>query len=233
MSREWWYGRDGQNVGPLTLEELQAHLALSPGTLVWREGWPGWKAAGEVAEVASTPPVVPEYRACWIEGDKGSGSGFCLQRLSDGQRLSWHRLPKKSKVRAVNLVGEKYRSGHIQSRDFLPSLPLRLVREPDNPHDPNAVAVWNYSYTHQAGYIPRDEAREIAAAMDGGTAFRCYSMWQVVRKRRREELRILLVEPSASMMMPADPGAPLPVAREGEDAAKGCLVALLTFGLAT
>ncbi len=45
---------------------------------------------------------------------------------------------------------------------------LRLAREPDNPHDPNAVRVeWR---GHKLGYVPRAENAALAWAMDRGEA---------------------------------------------------------------
>jgi hypothetical protein len=43
---------------------------------------------------------------------------------------------------------------------------LRLRREPANPHDPNAIAVW-YKNEH-LGYVPRRENRTLAQMMDRG-----------------------------------------------------------------
>jgi len=43
---------------------------------------------------------------------------------------------------------------------------LRLRREPANPHDPNAIAVW-YRNEH-LGYVPRRENRTLAQMMDRG-----------------------------------------------------------------
>lgn len=44
--------------------------------------------------------------------------------------------------------------------------PLTLVRESDNPHDPNAIRVeWQGS---KLGYVPRRENRALAAAIDAG-----------------------------------------------------------------
>ena len=54
--------------------------------------------------------------------------------------------------------------------------------EPDNEHDPNAVAIWNEERTLQAGYVPR----EVAAELDGGEL--AVSLW-----RAGEGLRVLLV----------------------------------------
>lgn len=47
---------------------------------------------------------------------------------------------------------------------------LRLVREPNNPADVNAVAV--YFYTGKLGYIPRELAKRVAPAMDRGIPVR-------------------------------------------------------------
>lgn len=45
---------------------------------------------------------------------------------------------------------------------------LRLAREPDNPHDSNAVRVeWR---GHKLGYVPRTENAPLAWAMDRGEA---------------------------------------------------------------
>ena len=43
-----------------------------------------------------------------------------------------------------------------------PGLPVALVPEPDNEHDPNAVGIWNEQRTLQAGYVPREVAPELA-----------------------------------------------------------------------
>jgi hypothetical protein len=43
---------------------------------------------------------------------------------------------------------------------------LKLRREPGNPHDPNAIAVW-YKNEH-LGYVPRLENRTLAQMLDRG-----------------------------------------------------------------
>jgi len=44
--------------------------------------------------------------------------------------------------------------------------PLRLKREPHNPHDINAIGVWFMN--DKLGYIPRSENSRLAALMDQG-----------------------------------------------------------------
>lgn len=45
---------------------------------------------------------------------------------------------------------------------------LRLVREPDNPHDGNAVEI--YWHRHKLGYLPRRENKVVAGLLDQGIA---------------------------------------------------------------
>ena len=45
-----------------------------------------------------------------------------------------------------------------------------LIREPENPHDPSAVAVSLGGVWHM-GYIPKDLAAELAPLMDAGRVF--------------------------------------------------------------
>lgn len=54
---------NGQQVGPLNVQQLQEHIAagkLTPATLVWKQGMAAWTAAGSVGEVAGLfPPAIP------------------------------------------------------------------------------------------------------------------------------------------------------------------------------
>jgi HIRAN domain len=67
------------------------------------------------------------------------------------------------------IVGTKFRGkaavvalGQLRQGDA-----LELRREPDNPHDSNAIAVYHGS--DHLGYVPRTETPGIAAAIDAGT----------------------------------------------------------------
>ena len=48
---------------------------------------------------------------------------------------------------------------------------LRLVREPDNPHDARAVAI--YYEDDRIGYVPRDQNHDIADQLDRGERLAC------------------------------------------------------------
>jgi hypothetical protein len=65
MSDDWYYAEDDHHVGPLSLQQLIE--ALQPmqrwdDALVWRDGFPDWKRAGDLPELKSThagPPPLP------------------------------------------------------------------------------------------------------------------------------------------------------------------------------
>jgi hypothetical protein len=70
--------------------------------------------------------------------------------------------------------------------------PLALVREPDNPHDPNAVRVeWK---GHLLGYLPRTENEAVARQLDRGNRLqaRIIGIGTYRNQRRRLEIEIYL-----------------------------------------
>ena len=75
-----------------------------------------------------------------------------------------------------------FRPEAVQDSSFDPGQRLSLVPEPENEHDPAAVAVWNEERTLQAGYVPRETAPALAGDEQA------VSLW-----RAGEGLRVLIV----------------------------------------
>lgn len=65
------------------------------------------------------------------------------------------------RVRVVKLAGASYRGDALQYDAFAPGRRLALVPEPENEHDPNAVAIWDADRRVQAGYMPAEVAPEL------------------------------------------------------------------------
>jgi hypothetical protein len=65
-----------------------------------------------------------------------------------------------------------YSAGRRLLLDMAQGTPLRLVREPDNPHDHLAIQVWSQSAGQrvQLGYVPRSANVDVAWALDGKIA---------------------------------------------------------------
>jgi hypothetical protein len=62
-----------------------------------------------------------------------------------------------------------------------PGKPLELRRDPDNPHDPNAIAVHPSGGGEQVGWVPRELAAELAPDLDAGRPWSAL----VLREQRR------------------------------------------------
>ncbi len=62
MSDQWYYGQNGVQKGPVSLEVIQQLLRgghVKREDLVWKEGMANWAPASGVAELFPAPPVAP------------------------------------------------------------------------------------------------------------------------------------------------------------------------------
>ena len=150
------------------------------------------------------PDSAFDYRLEHWDAGKEGGRGYLVVRNADGQTLSWHTLPRSHGLESISVVGEKYegRLDALQSAAFSPGRALRLVREPDNPYDANAVAVYDAAGSLHVGYLPKEHAARIATQLDAGQSYQCYSMWEGIKDGRRIQLRLLLLDENASVVVP-------------------------------
>jgi HIRAN domain len=100
-------------------------------------------------------------------------------------------------VRVVKVAGTSYRSDALQDDAFAPGRRLALVPEPDNEHDPHAVAVFDAERRLQAGYVPAEVAPELVGDEQA------VSLWEFRDEEgRRVGLRILIAPPDAWVQEP-------------------------------
>jgi hypothetical protein len=97
---------------------------------------------------------VSERLRLWFERGE---SGYYLRDAATGEAVRW----SDPRIRVVPVAGVSYRAQALDDASFDPGQPLALVPEPNNEHDPNAVAIWNAERTLQLGYVPRDVAPEL------------------------------------------------------------------------
>jgi hypothetical protein len=109
-------------------------------------------------------------------------SGYRLRDAATGEPVRW----EDPRIRVVPAAGVSYRPEALADPSFDPGRRLALVPEPDNEHDPNAVAIWNEEQTLQLGYVPRETAAEL-----GGDE-QAVSLWRV-----EGGLRVLIVPSDA------------------------------------
>lgn len=120
----------------------------------------------------------------WLER---AGAGFVLRDASSGERVRW----EDGRVLVVRLAGASFRATALQDDSFAPGSSLALVPEPDNEHDPNAVAIWNEGRTLHAGYVPAETVSELRGDEQA------LSLWEFVEGGVRIGLRVLISPPDA------------------------------------
>jgi hypothetical protein len=126
----------------------------------------------------------------WLEPGE---SGYWLRDAATGEAVRW----EDSRLRVVKLAGSSYRLDALQDDAFAPGKRLALVREPDNEHDPNAIAVWDAERRLQVGYVPAEVAPELQADEQA------VSLWEFRDEQgRRVGLRVLLAPADAWIQEP-------------------------------
>ena len=88
--------------------------------------------------------------------------------------------------------GFQYWDGALVIKKLKPGKKLALVAEPDNPYDPNAVAI-KYKGVH-LGYVPRDKNSLIAQLLFFGhkDVVRCKVIQRDEKADPREQVRVKL-----------------------------------------
>ena len=102
----------------------------------------------------------------WLErGDRG----YRLRDAETEDPVRW----EDPRIRVVPVAGVSYRQEALDDPSFDPGRRLALVPEPDNPHDGNAVAIYNEGLTLQLGYVPA----AVAPRLEGDE--QAVSLWRV------------------------------------------------------
>jgi HIRAN domain len=153
-------------------------------------GSPSGKAAGARPEDPAAEGGGGPRLRIWLERGE---SGYWLRDAASGDAMKWD----DPRVRVVKLAGASYRAEALQDEAFEPGRRLALVPEPQNEHDPNAVAVWDADRHLQAGYVPAEVAPELAGDEQA------VSLWEFRGEDgRRIGLRVLLAPGGAWVQDP-------------------------------
>jgi hypothetical protein len=93
----------------------------------------------------------------------------------------------------------------LASDGVAPGRSLELRRQPDNPHDPNAIAVHDAAVGEQVGWVPRELAAELAPELDTGRSWAAVVLREQRRSPRdpRHGLTMLLAPAARIELVPA------------------------------
>jgi hypothetical protein len=120
----------------------------------------------------------------WLELGE---SGYWLRDAETNEPVRW----TDERLRVVPVAGSSYRVDALADEAFAPGQRLALVPEPDNPHDRNAVAIWDRDRRLQAGYVPA----EVAPGLEGNE--QAIALWEFLEGGKRVGLRVLIAPADA------------------------------------
>ncbi len=154
-----WWGHIFAGAAPAPAEDDQAVVEPASSWYVPSDDRDRWKSA-----VGQLPPMrLINYRAS--DGD------LVLRLCEDATGLLIGPTDRRLLALGIfsaKLRGERYRAAACRAGDFTPGTMLALRREPDNPHDRNAVGVTSATSTDVAGYVNKQKAAALAKRLDAG-----------------------------------------------------------------
>jgi hypothetical protein len=121
----------------------------------------------------------------WYPDDGGEVwvAGYQLVDPGSGRYLA--RDAPELAARGLHVVGVAGAAAHhaeaLASDAAAPGKPLELRRDPENPHDPHAIAVHPAGGGEQVGWVPRELAAVLAPELDAGRPWSAI----VLREQRR------------------------------------------------
>jgi hypothetical protein len=107
-------------------------------------------------------------------------------------------------VQVMRVAGAKFHPHALQDPAFAPARPLRLLPEPHNHHDRNALGVWDRDLRLRAGYIPAEFAPQVGQLLREGRLRTVRSLWQWrdLASGKRIGLHLLLSETDRLVLEP-------------------------------
>ena len=108
-----------------------------------------------------------------------AGDGLAIWSPLDGGALL---NPKSPGLRALGLIttyarGREHYAAAYRTADLRKGRPVALRREPNNPHDQNAVALHGPSDRQPFAYVQRGRAAAVARRLDAGESLAGVCLW--------------------------------------------------------
>jgi len=109
------------------------------------------------------------------------------------------------------VAGVTFRPSEFQLPCFNPGNEVALVKEPTNPVDSDAIAVWDAARRHHVGYVPADRTWRVRIGIDGNPDSRAYIWWDWHKRNGKhwERCGLKVVQlPHAADLAPLDDWQP-------------------------
>ena len=146
---------------------------------------------------------------------RDTGGEYVLRLCEDETGLlvgpTDRRLPRAG-IYVSQLRGEAHHQAECRAGNFHPGEPVRLIREPENPYDPNAVAVYDATGQYMAAYVNKQKARTLAKLIDSGAEIEAISIRGTRSGVGCDQVAVLAASPGVlrHLLSPRPAGAPRP-----------------------
>jgi hypothetical protein len=145
------------------------------------------------------------------EGGQVWLAGYQVVDRDSGRYLSRDsaELAARGLVVAGVAGAARHHAAGLASDDAQPGRPLELRRDPENPHDRNAIAVHGAAGGEQVGWVPREIAAELAPELDAGTPWSAVVLREQRQSPRdpRHGLTMLLARAATIELVPPQSGS--------------------------
>jgi HIRAN domain len=174
-------------------------------------------AASTQPQPTETLPKVKNFRLHKLDSERSENGvkayGFEVLTVGDsrtssvGNRLAFQvtslMSPSKTELRDAGVyifkvAGVSHRAGALQDKAFKPGSTLTLVIENDNPHDANAVSIWDERRRQMVGYVPREDNQTIRTMLRLHPDYQAISLREYRKSRKRVGLRAMLGPPTVT-----------------------------------
>jgi HIRAN domain len=119
--------------------------------------------------------------------------GFFIRDASTDRSVSHQQLSELVPGAFVfNVAGTSHRQAALQGPSFAPGEPIQLIPEPNNPHDRNAVAVWDTTRRRHIGYVPKELAPTVGQMYRGREQFGATTFFEFLQGSHRIALSVLV-----------------------------------------
>lgn len=150
----------------------------------------------QTAQTAATWPamvLVPTGLDPMSSGRNKYMRGFFIRDASTDRSISHQQLSELVPGAVVfNVAGTSHRQDALQGPAFAPSEPVKLIPEPSNPYDRNAIAVWDTNRRKHIGYVPAELAPTLGHIFRGREPFGATVFFEFLQGKRRIALSVLL-----------------------------------------
>ena len=151
------------------------------------------------------PMVLVPTSLAQVSSDNELIRGFLIRDPNTNRGISQEELGELVPGAVVfHVAGISHRQDALQGPAFALGQPVRLIPEPGNPHDRNAIAVWDANGRAHIGYVPAELAAKIRLIIRGPQLYGAMVFSEIFQSSQRIALSVLLAPAEVFLYLTAE-----------------------------